>query len=177
MSYGAPEYGRHGDPPYAAVSEAAALRGVIGRRIVAFLLDGVLVALICGALWLACISFTVATLGFGAPVFRLMPAVPLLYNWFSVASPLSATPGQAMMGLVVRRDDDLGRPGVLAALVWAGGFFVTMALGAVLFVVALLTEHNRALHDIVSGLVVVRARALTSLPEFWNMASGGSSDA
>ena len=174
MSHGAPEYGY---PPYAAVSEAAALRGVIRRRVVAFLLDGVLVGLLCVAFWLAFAGFTVVTLGFGAPVFALMPAVPLLYNWLSVAGPLSATPGQAMMGLVVRRNDDLGPPSAVAALVWAIGFFVTMALGAVLLVVALLTEHKRALHDIASRLVVVRAQALTSVPGFWNMASGGPFDA
>jgi uncharacterized RDD family membrane protein YckC len=174
MRHGVPEYG---DPPYGAVSEAAALSGVIGRRIAAFLLDGVLVGCICGTLWLACAGFSVVTLGLGAPLFRLMPAVPLLYNWVAVASPLSATPGQAMMGLVVRRDDDLGPPGALAALVWTIGFFVTMALGAVLFVVALLTVHKRALHDMVSGLVIVRAQALTALPGFWNMASGGPFDA
>jgi uncharacterized RDD family membrane protein YckC len=177
MSHGAPDYGRFSDPPYAAVSETKALRGVIRRRILAFLLDSVLIGLVCGALWLACFGFTVVTLGLGAPVFALTPAVPVLYNCISVASPLSATPGQAMMGLVVRRDDDLGPPGALAALVWAIGFLVTMALGAVLLVVALFTEHKRTLHDIVSGLVVVRAQALTSLPGFWNMASGGPFDA
>ena len=40
------------------------------------------------------------------------------------------------------------------------GFYVTLALGAVWLVVALLTTRHRTLHDLLSGLVVVRrARA------------------
>jgi len=173
MSHSARGYGGTDEPLYAWVSEDEALRGVVGRRVFAFLLDSVLLAVILGVVWLAFALFTLMTFGLGAPVFGLLPAAPLLYGWLFVASPLSATPGQTMMGLVVRRNEDLGDPGSLAALVWAAGYVVTMALGAFLFVVALLTERNRALHDIVSGLVVVRARALTSPPGFWNMPRGG----
>ena len=112
---------------------------------------------------------------------RWLPAVPPLYHFLFLASPLSATPGQALMGLVVRRNDDLGRPDVLEALVSVVGFYVTLALGAIWLVAALLTTRRRTLHDLVAGLVVVRSDALASmLPPLttpqggWNMRSGGA---
>ena len=59
------------------------------------------------------------------------------------------------------------------------GFYVTLGLGAVWLVVALLTTRHRTLHDLVSGLVVVRAAraidaAIDAARAVWNMRSGGS---
>ena len=96
---------------------------------------------------------------FGALFF--LPVVPLLYNWLFVAFT-SATPGQRMMGLVVRRDADLGPPDGAQALVWALGFALTLTFtgGLLWLLVVMFTLRKRALHDIIPGLVVVRADAL-----------------
>ena len=149
-------------------------RGTLTRRIVAFVLDGVI--LLIGVKLLAALLFVfgIITLGLGMPLLSLLPVVPLLYNWLSLLSPLSATPGQAMVGLAVRRDADLGPPGGLAALVWVLGFYVSLALSGLPLLLALLTERKRTAHDLISGLVVVRAEALTRGPGFWNMRAGGS---
>ena len=69
---------------------------------------------------------------------------------------LSATPGQAAVGLIVRRNDDLGRPSLAQAIVWTLGFYVTLAAGVIWLFVCLLTVRRRTLHDLVSGLVLVR---------------------
>ena len=45
----------------------------------------------------------------------------------SVAGPSSATPGQQALGLVVRRDDDLGPPTLAQAFVFTLVFYVTLA--------------------------------------------------
>ncbi|MDA8249578.1 MAG: RDD family protein [Rhodospirillales bacterium] len=159
---------------YRAFDSYELIRGTRLRRIVAFLLDGLILAigirLLAGVLFL----FGIVTLGLGMPLFGLLPVVPLLYNWLSLLSGLSATPGQAMMGLIVRRNDDLGPPGALAALVWVIGFYVSLALSGLPLLLALFTEGKRTGHDLLSGLVVVRARALTGGPRFWNMRAGGS---
>jgi uncharacterized RDD family membrane protein YckC len=118
--------------------------------------------------------FGVVTLGLGLPLLGLLPAVPVFYNWLSLISGLSATPGQAMMGLVVRRFDDLGPPTGLSALVWVVGFYVSVALSGLPFLLALFTTGRRTAHDLASGLIVVRARALTRGPGFWHMRTGGS---
>jgi uncharacterized RDD family membrane protein YckC len=150
-------------------------RGVLVRRIAAFVLDGILVLLLLGVLKMLLFAFGLLTLGLGFPLFGLLPLVPALYNWLSLLSPLSATPGQAMMGVTVRRNDDLSPPGGLQALVWVIGWLLTIAAGLIWLALALVTVRHRTLHDLVSGLVVVRSRALTPPPGSWNMAPGGFS--
>ena len=128
-------------------------------------------------LWTVLATFTVLTFGLGAPVMALLGAVPFLYTWLSVAGGLSATPGQAMMGLRVRQNADLGPPGAGAALIWTVGYMVTVALGAIWLAVALITGRNRTGHDLVAGLVVVRVdglrRPLTTAAPPWTMRAGG----
>ncbi len=159
-------------------------RGVLIRRVLGFFIDVLLIAAIVLGLWAGLVLLGVLTFGLALPLLALLPAVAPLYHFLFLASPRSATPGQALMGLVVRRDIDLGRPDMLEALVSVIGFYVTLALGAVLLVVALLTTRHRTLHDLVSGLVVVRADALAEaranvMPPLtppgagWNMHSGG----
>jgi uncharacterized RDD family membrane protein YckC len=66
------------------------------------------------------------------------------------------------MGMIVVRDADLGPPTGLQAFVYMVGYLVTMAFGAIWTAVAVVTTRHRTLHDIVSGLVVVRRSALQS---------------
>ncbi len=137
--------------------------GVLSRRLAAFALDLFFIAvLLAGCAGLFAVLGAV-TLGLGLPLFHLLPLLPPLYNFLFLASPLSATPGQAVLGLAVRRNADFARPDLLAALIWTLGFYVTLALGAVLFAVALFTTRKRALHDLAAGLVVVRRRRLAEL--------------
>jgi uncharacterized RDD family membrane protein YckC len=167
-------------PPTGALVDDWLTRGVLTRRVFALLIDLLLIGVIVAALWTGLFLFGMLTLGLGFPLLGLLPAVPPLYHFLFLASPLSATPGQALLGLVVRRNSDFGRPDVLEALVSVVGFYVTIVLGAVWLVVALLTTRRRTIHDIVAGLVVVRTDALASLtPPLtppggpWNMGSGG----
>ncbi len=155
-------YARSWQPPTAAFAEEALLRDVLGRRVLAFLVDALLLTVICAAVWVLLFGFGLLTLGLGFPLLGLLPAVPLLYNWIALLTPGAATPGQALLGLTVRADDDLGRPSPLEALLWAVGFYVTVALGMIWLLAALLTARHRTLHDMLSGLVVVRTRALTN---------------
>ena len=151
--------------------------GVLARRVVAFLIDLLLIGVLVAALWAGLVLFGLLTLGLGLPLLGLLPAVPPLYHFLTLASPLSATPGQTLMGLVVRRDSDLGRPDLLEALVSVIGFYVTLALGAIWLAAALVMPRRRTLHDLLAGLVVVRTDALT--PPLtpggaaWNMGPGG----
>ncbi len=180
MSYGHQE---PWTPPGAAVwhdsawHDPALTEGVLRRRVAAFVLDGIILAVLCGVLWFALLAFGLLTLGLGLPLLGLLPAVPLLYNWLSVASGAAATPGQRLLGLTVRRDADLAPPTTLEALVWTLGFIATISLGAIWFGVALLTTRRRALHDLVSGLTVVRRRALdealTGPGVVWDASPGG----
>ena len=146
--------------------------GVLIRRVFGWLIDVLLVGLILAVLWFVLLLFGVLTLGLGLPLLGVLPFVPFCYHLFFVASPASATPGQQVLGLVARRNDDLGRPSLAQALVFTLVFYLTLATTGLLLLIALFTVRKRTLHDLASGLVVVRARALTSGFGSWNMQGG-----
>ena len=146
--------------------------GVPFRRCIAWVLDWILIGLLVAAMaWLILIGGLV-TLGAGLSLFVILPLVPFLYQLISLAGAHNATPGQRIMGLIVRRNDDLGPPTGFQALVFVLAYLLTIATSGLLLLVALFTTRQRTLHDMVSGLVVVRLRgleALTPPPGYWNM--------
>jgi uncharacterized RDD family membrane protein YckC len=146
--------------------------GVLARRVFAWLVDVLLIGLLLGALFLALLLFGVLTLGLGLPLLGALPVVPFCYHWLFVAGGASATPGQQALGLAVRRDNDLGRPTPVQAFVYTLVFYLTLAATGLLLLIALFTVRHRTLHDLASGLVVVRARALTGDLGSWNMQGG-----
>jgi uncharacterized RDD family membrane protein YckC len=147
--------------------------GVMLRRMLALLVDGALIAVAASLAWTFCLLLGVMTLGLGWPLFGALPAVPILYHWLFL-SALAATPGQALFGLTVRQDADLLAPSPLAALAFTLLFYLTMALGVIWFAIAIFTPRHRAPHDLISGLVVVRNRALTPPATSWNMRFGAA---
>lgn len=151
-------------------------RGVVTRRVFAWFIDLLLLALILVVLWLALLLFGLLTLGLGFPLLGVLPVVPFCYHVLFLAGPASATPGQQMLSLVVRRNDDLGRPTALQAVISTVVFYLTLATCGLLLLVALITTRHRTLHDLVSGLVVVRAEAIQPLtPPFgYGNIQGGS---
>ncbi len=146
--------------------------GVISRRCIAWVVDLILIGLLWVLLWWVLGMFGVLTLGLGFGLLPLLTFVPFCYHLFSLLGAASATPGQRMMGLTVRRDDDFGPPTLAQAVVSTLLFYATLATSGLLLVVALFTVRRRTLHDLLSGLVVVRSRALASLTPRagpWNM--------
>jgi uncharacterized RDD family membrane protein YckC len=130
--------------------------GVLTRRCLAWLVDMVVIGLIVVVLWIFLLLFGLLTLGFGFSAMAVLPAVPFLYHFVSLLRPSSATPGQAVMGLTVRRDHDLGPPTGLQALIFTVVFYLTLATSGLLLLVALFTVRHRTLHDLASDLLVVR---------------------
>jgi uncharacterized RDD family membrane protein YckC len=146
--------------------------GVLTRRVFAWLIDLLLIGLICVMLWFVLLLFGLLTLGIGLPLLGILPFVPFCYHMLFLAGPPSATPGQSALGLVVRHNDDFGHPTVGQAAVSTLVFYATLATSGLLLLVALFTVRRRTLHDLISGLVVVRSRALTRGLGSWNMQGG-----
>ncbi len=157
-------------------SDAELIEGVMSRRIGAWLFDLLLVGGIVMVLWVILVGFGLLTFGLGFPLLGLLPVVPLLYHILFVAGGRSATPGQVLMDLTVRRDQDLGRPSLLQAVLFTAGLWLTLGAGVVWLAAALVTTRHRTLHDLVSGVVVVRNaalnRMLTADAGFGNMQRG-----
>lgn len=139
--------------------------GVLSRRCLAWLVDcaaiAVLILGLCVLVWM----LGVATLGAGLMLLGFLPCVPFAYHLVSLLGRTSATPGQSMLGLIVRRDADLGPPTVLGALISVTVYHLTLLTGGLLFLVALFTPRRRTPHDLLSDLVVVRADALEALTQ------------
>jgi uncharacterized RDD family membrane protein YckC len=148
--------------------------GVLSRRCVAWVIDIVLIVLLVWVLWWLMIFVGLLTFGLGWGAIGMLPFVPFCYHFFSLLGAASATPGQRMMGLTVRRNEDFGPPTALQAFISVLGFYLTLATSGVLLLVALFTIRHRTLHDLVSGLVVVRVQALTAPGGGWNIYGGAS---
>ncbi len=142
------------------VDEAALTDGITGRRVGGWFIDAVIVGAILFAAHIALFVLGFLTFGLGWFLAGGLWVVPLCYAFIFVASPGQATPGQAFAGLRVVRDDDFGRPTPAQALVYAIAYAVTMWAGVIWLLAAFFTRRARCLHDIVSGLAVVRAGAV-----------------
>jgi len=148
------------DPAYAMWLQDRLTSGLLTRRCLAWVLDMFVLSALVFVGWMTGVTFTAITLGLGAPIFGLIALLPLLYGFIALLSPLQASPGQAAFGLAVVRDDDLGAPTPLQALIYMFAYLITAASGLIWCAVALVTTRHRTLHDMVSGLVVVRRSAL-----------------
>src|ERR1700709_2347071 len=113
--------------------------GVMSRRCVACVLDVLLILLLVVVMWWILLVFGLLTLGLGFGAMSILPFVPFAYHFLSLLGASSATPGQQMTGLTVRRHLDLGPPTGLQALASVLVFYLTLATSGLLLVVALFT--------------------------------------
>lgn len=150
-------------------SQPELFRGVLTRRVFAFLIDLVVltVPVILGYLFIA--VFGIVTLGLGWMLFWLAwPATvvwAVVYYGASLGGPHSATLGMRVMDLELRT--------------WYGapGYFVLGAMHAVLFwvsisfltplvlLVGVFNGRRRLLHDIVLGTVVINSSVRTQMAQ------------
>jgi uncharacterized RDD family membrane protein YckC len=151
--------------------EVMLLAGVRRRRCFAWVIDIILVTLLVGTIWISLLLLGLLTFGVGWWLLGFVPLVPFAYHCLFLTSAMSATPGQAMLGLMVRRDDDLGPPTLAQAVISTLCFYLTLATSGLLLLAALFIHHKRTLHDLISGLVVVRAHAWRD----WALTSGAAS--
>lgn len=149
----------------------ALVTGVRTRRCLGWLVDLVLVAVLVVSAWWSLALLGLITFGLGWSLLGLVPLIPFAYHTLFLSSTLSATPGQALFGLIVRRNDDLGQPSFLQAVISTLVFYLTLATSGLLLLVALVTERKRTLHDLAAGLVVLR----TSAWRHWALTTGGGS--
>ena len=130
-----------------------ALTGVRTRRIIALCFDLLFVGILAVLLWAVLVFLT-----FGLALFFL-PApfaiIAFFYNGFTVSGWRRATPGQRLMDIEVRTND--GAPAsFLHAAVHGVLFYLSWYVLPVVLVVSLLDGEKRCLHDMLSGVIVMR---------------------
>ena len=68
------------------------------------MIDVVLIMLLVWVLWWILVMFGLLTFGLGFGAMGVLPFVPFCYHFLSLLGSASATPGQRMLGLTVRRE-------------------------------------------------------------------------
>lgn len=147
-----------GDVVANRIDDVRAYEGVRTRRVVAFLLDYLIVRLLLipfGILvfFLGLLTFGVAWSLFGV----LAPLVAVIYVWNTLGGPNQATTGMRAMGLRLDRLDGKRIDGLTAVvhtvLFWAGN----VILSPLVLLVTLFADRKRTLHDLLLGTVVSRS--------------------
>jgi uncharacterized RDD family membrane protein YckC len=150
------EFRPHAFDPY---DQPDLFRGVLIRRVFAFLIDLIVLAvpIVLAVIFIA--VFGLITLGLGWLLFWLLSPMSivwaLVYYGVTLGGPHSATIGMRMMDLELRTW--YGAPGyfVLGAA-HALLFWVTISfLSPLILIVGLLNSRKRLLHDILLGTVVI----------------------
>ncbi|MEA2905281.1 MAG: hypothetical protein QOC56_285 [Alphaproteobacteria bacterium] len=156
---------------YDPVANPELFEGVLARRLIAFFIDVVIIAL---PVLFACIfifMFGLVTLGLGWALFWLISPGTVIWAIFyyglTFGSPASATIGMRVMDLEMRTWYGAPAYFVLGA-VHAIVFWITVSvLTPLVLLVGFFNERRRLLHDILVGTVVinnpVRAQALKQL--------------
>ncbi|MGH6948533.1 MAG: RDD family protein [Kiloniellales bacterium] len=131
--------------------------GVPLRRMVGYLIDVVLIALATLALGFVFFILGVLTFGLATPFGVVALALlPVAYHT-SFIGRHGATPGMALLGLKVRTWTG-ARPDFLQALLMTVLFYATvLPTGYLILVIALFNDQRRTLHDLLSGVLVIRA--------------------
>ncbi len=133
------------------VSESA-FRGTLARRVFAFLIDYVILGLLLLLAGVLVFFLGILTLGlawFIYPVLGVLTA--MLYFGMTVGGENQASPGMRMMGLVLVQQN--GRPiDFFTAIVHLVLFWLfNSVLTPLVLLVALFTNRNRLLHDLLLG--------------------------
>ncbi|MER8866108.1 RDD family protein [Mesorhizobium sp. M0751] len=140
------------------LEDVRAYEGVRTRRILAFVIDYFIVALLTIPFAILVFLFGLLTLGLGWMLFSiLVPAVAVLYIWNTLGSKDQATTGMKVMGIRLDRLDGTRIDGLTAVvhsvLFWAGN----VILSPLVLLVSLFSDRKRTLHDLLLGTVVSRS--------------------
>ncbi|MCR4268114.1 RDD family protein [Nitratireductor sp. ZSWI3] len=133
------------------------LRGVRTRRVVAFCIDYLLIALLMVPVAILVAFLGVLTLGLGWLLFGILaPLTALLYVAMTLGGRSQATLGMQFMDIRLVRLDGASVDPLLAivhtVLFWAGNAVLTpLILLATLFL-----DHKRTVHDLLLGTAVLR---------------------
>lgn len=140
---------------------AMATRGVLSRRLFAYLIDLVMIALFTLLLGILIAVLGVVTFGAAWILYAiLVPAAAILYSAITVGGHHQSTIGMRFMGLRAVDAETGGRVGGLLAALHAFLFYVGIGTALLLFLdilVGLARSDSRLGHDLLVGIVVIRA--------------------
>ncbi len=144
---------------YDPATQPELFESVLARRVIAFIIDVVIIAipLVLAAIFIFAIG--IVTLGLGWALYWLMPPGTVIwaiaYFGLTLGSPASATIGMRVMDLEMRTWYGAPAYFVLGAVHAIAFWFSVSALTPFVLLVCFFNERRRLLHDIVLGTVVI----------------------
>jgi uncharacterized RDD family membrane protein YckC len=143
--------------PTAEILRTPLIGAALTSRLIAYLIDIVMIALLTGVLFVVIAILGVLTLSLGWALFPLLAGTGLLYSALTIGGRHSATIGMRMMGIRVMTGAGT-KPDWLIATVHALLFYVAASTALLLFIdiaIGLLRRDRRVGHDLVTDLVVI----------------------
>ena len=141
--------------------------GVLARRVVAFIIDVVIIAVPVLVAAMFIFAFGIVTLGLGFALYWLLsPATvvwALCYFGCTLGGPRSATIGMRTMGLEMRTWYGAPAYFVLGAVHAVAFWFTVSFFTPFVLLVGFFNERRRLLHDIMLGTVIIDSHARTAL--------------
>jgi len=156
---------------YDPVTSPELFEGVLARRIVAFMIDFLIISIPVVLTAMFIFAFGIVTLGFGWALYWLLPPASVLwaivYFGLTLGGYRSATIGMSIMDLEMRTWYGAPAYFVLGAVHAVLFWFSVSALTPFILLVAFFNQRRRLLHDIVLGTVIInnaeRAAVLRSM--------------
>lgn len=140
-------------------------RGVAWKRVIAYMIDAVVIAFLM--LFALLVFGVIGLLTFGAlgPLFVVIFAlIPFCYHMLLLSGPRHATVGMRVLGVEMRSVTN-GYPDQIQAAVQTMLFYISVSLtGFLILIWALFDSRRRCLHDIVAGTYVVNRAAAMAVP-------------
>jgi uncharacterized RDD family membrane protein YckC len=142
-------------PAYDPIKQPQLFEGVIRKRLVAFIVDAIIILVLTVLAYVVVAVLGIITLGLAWLLFGLtFPAVGLGYNALTIGGPNSATIGQRNMGLEVRTWYG-GKVTPLVAVFHALLFWFSLVIFCPILLWPLIDPQKRCLHDILAGVVLI----------------------
>ena len=157
---GGPQHGAgYAGQGYGPAVDPRFTEGSIGRRLFAYLIDLVMIAIFTAVLWVVIGLVGIVTLGIGWLLYALLPLSAIIYSAITVGGPGQSTIGMRMLGLRVVDAATGGGVGMLVAAVHALLFYVaagTLVLWCIDVLIGIARADRRMGHDLLAGVVLIR---------------------
>lgn len=132
--------------------------GVRTRRVLAFIVDYLIVAVLTMIAMVAVFFIGILTFGLGWLLyFVLAPLIAMAYVGSTMGGPAQATPGMQFFSIRIERDDSAPVDFFLAILHGVIFWVAHITLTPFMLLIALFSERKRLIQDILLGTAVVRS--------------------
>lgn len=152
---------------YDPATQPELFEGVLARRVVAFIVDFVIISIPVVLAAMFIFAFGIVTLGLGFALYWLLPSATVIwaivYFGVTLGGPASATFGMRVMDLEMRTWYGAPAYFVLGAVHAVAFWFTVSFFTPFVLLVAFFNERGRLLHDIILGTVIINNAARASV--------------